>query len=75
MIKLTLSNTKLTFRQGSIPNRVLEYIGLGAIIILALNLLNLSWRKWCDPQIDYGRELYIPWRMSQGALWLKNIDD
>jgi len=75
MIKLTLSNTKLTFRQGSIPNRVLEYIGLGAIIILALNLLNLSWRKWCDPQIDYGRELYIPWRMSQGALWLKNVDD
>jgi len=25
-----------------------------------------SWRRWPDILIDYGRELYVPWRLSQG---------
>jgi hypothetical protein len=27
----------------------------------------LSWNKWIDPLIDFGRELYIPWQISEGA--------
>jgi len=27
----------------------------------------LSWRKWPDILIDFGRELYVPWQLSQGS--------
>ena len=53
----------------------MEWLCIVALGALAVKLLNISWRKWCDPQIDYGRELYIPWRMAEGAKWLKDIDD
>jgi hypothetical protein len=26
----------------------------------------LSWRKWPDILINFGRELYIPWQLNQG---------
>ena len=28
----------------------------------------LSWRKWPDPLIDFGQQLYVPWRLSHGAI-------
>jgi hypothetical protein len=33
-----------------------------------------SWRKWPDPQIDFGRELYVPWRLANGAVLYRDID-
>jgi hypothetical protein len=27
-----------------------------------------SWRKWPDPLIDFGRELYVPWQITQGKV-------
>ena len=32
----------------------------------------VSWLKWPDPLIDFGRELYLPWRITQGALLFKD---
>jgi hypothetical protein len=37
-------------------------------------MLVVSWRKWPDPLVDFGRELYIPWRLSEGALLYRDID-
>ena len=31
-----------------------------------LALLWLSWRRWFHFAIDFGRELYVPWRLSEG---------
>jgi len=64
---------KLTYKKPD--RRLIELVGIIAIFILVCLFLKLSWRKWCDPQIDYGRELYIPWQMSMGARWLKDVDD
>ncbi len=25
-----------------------------------------SWRTWPDVLVDYGRELYVPWRLAAG---------
>ena len=36
-------------------------------------MLSLSWRKWPDAIIDFGRELYIPWRISNGSVLYKDI--
>jgi hypothetical protein len=42
----------------------------GALIAAAgLGLLAFTWRKWPDALVDFGRELYAPWRMAEGA-WL-----
>ena len=36
-------------------------------------LVALSWRKWPDPLIDFGQQLYIPWRLSHGAILYQDI--
>lgn len=41
---------------------------------LAGVLLTLSWRKWSDAQIDFGRELYLPWRIAEGAVFGRDIE-
>jgi hypothetical protein len=50
----------------------LSAIALGA---LTLFFLTMSWRKWPDPLVDFGKELYLPWRLSQGALMYRDVDD
>jgi hypothetical protein len=35
----------------------------------------LSWQRWTDPVVDFGREVYIPWRISEGAVLYGEVDD
>jgi hypothetical protein len=37
--------------------------------------LAASWRRWTDPLVDFGRELYLPWRLSHGALLYRDAGD
>ncbi len=30
-------------------------------------MARLTWRGWADPLVDFGRELYVPWRIVEGA--------
>jgi hypothetical protein len=48
---------------------------LGAIPMgIAFILLSwLSWRKWPDPLIDFGQQLYVPWRLSRGAVLYHDV--
>lgn len=48
--------------------------GLVALTAIGLFYLITSWRKWPDPLIDFGRELYTPWRLSHGALLYRDVD-
>jgi hypothetical protein len=50
-----------------------ELAGIGALLILGVFFLATSWRKWPDPLIDFGRELYVPWRLSQGAVLYHDV--
>ena len=43
-------------------------IGVAFIILAAW-----SWRKWTDPIIDMGRELYVPWQITQGKALYRDI--
>ena len=36
------------------------------LALLGLFLAAISWRRWPDPLIDFGQQLYIPWRLSEG---------
>jgi hypothetical protein len=49
---------------------------LGAAILLTtvgLLLLLLSWRTWPDVLVDFGRELYVAWQLSQGRILYQDI--
>jgi hypothetical protein len=43
-------------------------IGIAFVILAAW-----SWRKWTDPVIDMGRELYVPWQITQGKVLYKDF--
>ncbi len=36
-------------------------------------MLVWSWGTWPDPVIDFGREIYVPWRLSQGEVLYRDI--
>ena len=46
-----------------------------ALAGLTLFFLATSWRKWPDPLIDFGRELYMPWRLAHGAVLFRDVED
>jgi hypothetical protein len=43
--------------------------GLGAGVVAACFILLLvqTWRKWGDMLVDFGVQLYVPWKLSKGA--------
>jgi hypothetical protein len=47
--------------------------GIG-LSVLTVYFLAVSWRKWPDPLIDFGRELYTPWRLAEGAVLFRDVD-
>lgn len=44
-------------------------VGVSAVVMLAW-----VWEKSPDPVIDYGREVYIPWRITQGEVLYRDIN-
>ena len=36
-------------------------------------LLAWSWRKWPDPLVDFGRELYVPWQITEGQVLFRDV--
>jgi len=46
---------------------------LAALAALAGALAAWSWGKWTDPLIDFGFELYVPWRLTEGEVLYRDI--
>src|SRR4029453_15939775 len=32
-----------------------------------------SWKRWADPQIDFGNELYVAWRLASGDVLYRDL--
>lgn len=47
-----------------------DFCVLGA---LAAFLIERTWQKWAHPIWDFGREVYIPWRLTQGEVLYKDL--
>lgn len=60
---------------GAPGQMLLEGAGVAALAALAAYFLAISWRKWPDSLIDFGRELYLPWQLSQGAVLYRDAED
>jgi len=46
-----------------------------ALTIVASGLLMLvwTWRTWPDVLVDFGRELYVPWRLAHGEVLYRDV--
>jgi hypothetical protein len=51
-----------------------EGAGIVFLVLAVVCALVVSWRKWPDPLVDFGRELYLPWRLSEGDVLYRDID-
>lgn len=52
------------------PSRALSWGLLGAGFA---GLAAWSWGRWTDPLIDFGFELYVPWRLYEGEVLYRDI--
>lgn len=43
------------------------------LLAVFLGLTVWSWRRWADPIIDFGRELYIPWQLTTGRVLYQDL--
>lgn len=43
------------------------------LFLIGLGMAWMSWRKWCDPFIDYGHQLYVPWQIAEGRVLYRDI--
>jgi hypothetical protein len=46
---------------------------VAAVIAAAAAMLANSWGKWPDVLVDFGRELYVPWVLSQGRVLYRDV--
>ncbi|MBN1363897.1 MAG: hypothetical protein JW976_03740 [Syntrophaceae bacterium] len=55
-------------------NKLRKFIGPSILVLVGSYMLRLSWFKWPDVLIDYGRELYVPWQIIQGKVLYRDIN-
>ena len=47
--------------------------GLVLVLGAATVMLWLSWGKWPDVLVDFGRELYVPWMLAEGKVLYRDL--
>ena len=61
-------------RRGTIGRLKRETAAPAAIIALVFAALTAwSWRRWPDVLVDFGRELYVAWRLSEGDVLYRDV--
>jgi hypothetical protein len=53
--------------------RATSLLGPAIVALAGSVMLRWSWLTWPDPLIDFGRELYVPWRLSEGDVLYRDI--
>jgi hypothetical protein len=50
-----------------------NWAGLAVVAVAFVVAAAVSWRKWPDVVIDFGLQLYLPWRIDQGAVLYRDL--
>ena len=50
-----------------------NWAGLAVVAVAFVMAAAVSWRKWPDAIIDFGLQLYLPWRIDQGAVLYRDL--
>ena len=69
-----MQTTTIEISRLHLSRRTVEAATWTVLTALAAFFISTSWRKWPDPLIDFGRELYVPWRLTAGALLYRDVD-
>ncbi len=64
-------NPQVIDDQTAPPNT--NWKGLLFLVALYLTLAYFSWHRLGDVLIDFGRELYVPWRLAEGEVLYRDI--
>jgi hypothetical protein len=49
------------------------WAGLTIVAVAFVVLATVTWRKWPNVLIDFGLQLYLPWRIDQGAVLYRDL--
>lgn len=60
-------------RAETLLSRRSRWLGWGIVAMAFVLAAALTWRKWPDLLIDYGTQLYIPWRLLHGTVLYRDI--
>ena len=60
-------------RAGNFPARRFFWVGLAVVAPAFVFAAAVSWRRWPDLIVDFGGQLYIPWRLANGAVLYRDI--
>jgi hypothetical protein len=60
-------------REENNLSRRSSLLGLGVVAVAFVLAAALTWRKWPDVLIDFGTQLYIPWRILNGAVLYRDL--
>lgn len=52
---------------------LLKGLGVAALAVALADMLQWTWGTWPDILVDFGRELYVPWQLSQGQSLYRDI--
>jgi len=53
--------------------RLAELAGPALLVATGLAMLVWTWGTWPDVAVDFGRELYVPWQLSEGRTLFTDI--
>src|ERR1041385_5464172 len=48
----------------------LPWIWLAGVYLL---LVVISWKRWANPIVDCGREMYVPWQIAEGKMLYRDL--
>lgn len=71
-----LPNPSYVFPERSFTCLIIRYSHIYGPLIIVLTFCLLTWTtwgKWQDILIDFGRELYVPWRLTQGEVLYRDL--
>jgi hypothetical protein len=54
-------------------DRLRRFGGPFVIAVIGVIMMGWTWGTWPDALIDFGRELYVPWRLSEGDVIHRDI--
>src|SRR5713101_3014133 len=43
------------------------------VAAVAATMLAVTWSRWADPLVDFGRELYVPWQLVRGRVLYADV--
>lgn len=53
--------------------RLLVCLDLIVLIGILIGFVVLTWGRWAHPIVDFGREVYVPWRLCEGEILYRDI--